>query len=157
LIRAALNIFLSLLLGAIALALCAYYAPDWLEFLQIEAGYLKDWILSTMKAAGSTSSINVWVRFLVQDEQLVFMAFVIVTRVLLYFVLSFIASLISGDAFKVEQDYHDGHEVAAERQRLEAERRAFETRRKEFEAEKDVFEAPRRKFEAEKGAAKAAT
>lgn len=81
--QSASNIFFSLLLGAVALAMCAFYAPDFLETLQIRASYLKDDILHVLTSLGTTSAVNVWIRFLVQDEQLVFMGFVIFMRVLL--------------------------------------------------------------------------
>lgn len=80
------SIVFSLLLGAVALALTAIYAPDTLELFQINAGFLKDDILLVMTNLGTKSNVNVWVRFLVQDEQLVFMGFVIAVRVVLAFV-----------------------------------------------------------------------
>lgn len=82
-IESVFNIFFSLLFGAVALAMCALYAPDTLEMLQINASYLKDDILVVLTGLGTDSSVNVWIRFLVQDEQLVFMGFVILMRVLI--------------------------------------------------------------------------
>lgn len=82
-IESVFNIFFSLLFGAVALALCALYAPETLEALQIQANFFKDDILVIMTSLGTTANVNVWIRFLVQDEQLVFMGFVIVMRVLI--------------------------------------------------------------------------
>ncbi len=82
-IEAVLTIFFSLILGAVSLALCAFYAPDFLEALQINAGFFKEDLLAILTSFGTQSNVNVWIRFLVQDEQLVFMGFVIVSRVVL--------------------------------------------------------------------------
>lgn len=82
-IESVFNIFFSLLFGAIALAFCAFYAPETLESMQINASFLKDDILAVLTGLGTDSSVNVWIRFLVQDEQLVFMGFVILMRVLI--------------------------------------------------------------------------
>ena len=136
LVRAILNIFLSLLVGAFALALCAYYFPEWLESFQIQASKLKDGLLDAMKSAGSSPSINVWVRFLVQDEQLVFMGFVIVARIILFLLLSFFAALLFGGAFRVERNYEERQALEDEREQLAAERRALEEQRRKFEAER---------------------
>lgn len=81
------NIFFSLLLGAFALALCAIYAPEMLELLQIKASLLKDDILWGLTSLGTKANVNVWVRFLVQDQQLVFMGFVIFMRISLALIM----------------------------------------------------------------------
>lgn len=93
-LQSASNIFFSLLLGAFALALCAIYSPDLLEALQINASYLKDDILYVLTSLGTSSNVNVWIRFLVQDEQLVFMGFVIFMRVLLALMMWGINSML---------------------------------------------------------------
>ena len=89
LIEAIFSIFFSLIMGAIGLALCALYAPGFLESLQINASFLKDDILIIFTSLGTQSNVNVWIRFLLQDEQLVFMGFVIASRIIitLFFVL----------------------------------------------------------------------
>lgn len=135
LIRAVLNIFLSMLVGAFALALCAYYYPEWLESFQIQASKLKDWILETMKSAGSTSSINVWLRFLVQDEQLVFMGFVIAARVGLFLLLSLLGTLFFG-AFRDDRLDEERQALESERQQLEADWRTLNEERRRFDTER---------------------
>ncbi|MEM1419405.1 MAG: hypothetical protein AAF661_14045 [Pseudomonadota bacterium] len=77
------NIFFSLLLGALGLALTAIYAPYTLESVQIQAGFLKEDLVAMLTSLGTEPQVNVWIRFLVQDEQLVFMGFVILMRVLI--------------------------------------------------------------------------
>ncbi len=132
LVRATTNIFLSLLLGAVALALCALYFPEQLEFLQIQANHFKDWLLSSMKSIGSTSAVNVWVRFLVKDEQLVFMGFVIVSRILLFFVIGIAIKAVKA-MFGTEDEYEresrekrleEREKAVAERERALKERQA---------------------------------
>ena len=123
LVRATTNIFLSLLLGAVALALCALYFPEQLEFLQIQANHFKDWLLSSMKSIGSTSAVNVWVRFLVKDEQLVFMGFVIVSRILLFFVIG-----IAIKAVKAMFGTEDEYERESREKRLEEREKAIAER-----------------------------
>ena len=95
LIKAILSIALSLIVGAMALALCAYYFPDQLEALQISASYFKDAMMTALTNAGSKASINVWIRFLLSDEQLVFMFFVIGARVVLYMFFTMLGWMFS--------------------------------------------------------------
>lgn len=93
--QSASNIFLSLLLGAFAIALCAIYLPELLEALQIRASHLKDDILWVLTSLGTTANVNVWIRFLVQDEQLVFMGFVIVMRIFLALLMWSVSSVFN--------------------------------------------------------------
>ncbi|MEM6548066.1 MAG: hypothetical protein AAF713_10025 [Pseudomonadota bacterium] len=97
-VEATLTIFLSLFLGALGLACCALYAPETLEVLQIGANHAKDDILAILTGLGTEAGVNVWVRFLVQDEQLVFIGFVIAMRIGLSVLFALLAGMV-GMAF----------------------------------------------------------
>ena len=91
-LAAAGNIFFSLLLGAVALAVVAVQWPEIMEeILNIAAG-LKEHLTNT----GLASKYNVWIKFLLQEQQLVFMGFVIITRILLALLIAFIFYLFTG-------------------------------------------------------------
>ena len=76
---AASTIFFSIILGAVAMAFTAVELPGVFEALQNGAGSLEDLIGDT----GLDPKYNVWVKFLIDDIQLVFMGYVIVMRVLM--------------------------------------------------------------------------
>lgn len=83
LIQSVLSLVASLVLGAVAFTITAIYAPNTLEAVQINAGYLQDAVLLTSQSLGAEANVNVWLRFLVSDQQLVFLGFVILVRVIL--------------------------------------------------------------------------
>lgn len=91
-LAAAGNIFFSLLLGAIALAFVAVQWPDsMVEILDMATG-VKEQLTNT----GLASKYNVWIKFLIGEQQLVFMGFVIVTRILLATLIALIFYLFTG-------------------------------------------------------------
>lgn len=77
---ASINIFFSLVLGAVALVLVAIHLPDVFNSILNGASWLEGKI-------GSTGLLdvkyNVWVRFLIDKSQLTFMFFVLATRIIL--------------------------------------------------------------------------
>ncbi|MEO1330247.1 MAG: hypothetical protein AAFW46_11340 [Pseudomonadota bacterium] len=93
LIESILTIVFSFILGMIGVALCAIYAPEVLEALQINASFLKDDLLVLLTSAGAESNARVWIRFLVADEQLVFLLFVILSRIVLSLFFWFLRSI----------------------------------------------------------------
>jgi len=86
------NIFFSLLLGAVALAVVAVQWPGVMEDIINVAANLKEHLTNT----GLASKYNVWIKFLLQEQQLVFMGFVIVTRIVLAMLIAFIFYLFTG-------------------------------------------------------------
>lgn len=89
-IRAGGIIFLSMLLGAIALGYVGVEHPDYLDSMLDHASDFKTWLLAH---SGLESKYNVWVKFLVQEQQFVFMFFVIVMRLLLLLLVALATSL----------------------------------------------------------------
>jgi len=84
-VRAGGVIFLSLLLGAIALAYVGVEHPDYLDSMLDRASDFKTWLLAH---SGLESKYNVWVKFLVQEQQFVFMFFVIIMRLILLLIVA---------------------------------------------------------------------
>lgn len=82
-VQSVLNIVASLLLGAVAFALTAIYASDTLFMIQDGASSVEQVLLAGFQSAGAESNVMVWIRFLVSDQQLVFLGFVILMRVLI--------------------------------------------------------------------------
>jgi len=78
--RAGGVIFLSLLLGAIALAYVGVEHPGVLNAMLDQASDFKTLLLAN---SGLEDKYNVWVKFLVQEQQFVFMFFVIIMRLIL--------------------------------------------------------------------------
>ena len=78
-LAATANIFFSLLLGAVALAFVAVQFPEIMQVLLTWASWLADQITGTRL----DPKYNVWVMFLIDERQLVFLGFVIVMRILL--------------------------------------------------------------------------
>ena len=89
---AAVNIFLSLIFGAIALVVVAIQFPGFFEVLLDGAGWIENQITTT----GLDPAYNNWVRFLIRDEQLVFLGFVIVMRIMLAMVIGGISGMLGG-------------------------------------------------------------
>lgn len=88
--RAGGIIFLSLLLGAIALAYVGVEYPGTLDSMLDRASDFKTWLLSH---SGLQAKYNVWVKFLVQEQQFVFMFFVILMRLILLLIVALASGL----------------------------------------------------------------
>lgn len=73
------NIFVSLVLGALAMGLVWYFSPETMQNLFQFASGVKTWLTSL----GIEPTYNNFIWFLIEERQLVFMGFVIVTRVVL--------------------------------------------------------------------------
>lgn len=73
-------IFLSFVLGAILMALTAYYSVEWFDKILDSASDLKAWLSNDWLPL----EVNVWFKFLLKDEALVLMFFTMAARVLLY-------------------------------------------------------------------------
>lgn len=73
------NIFTSLILGALAMGVVWYLSPDLMQsFFQSASGF-KTWLTSL----GIEPKYNNFLWFLIEERQLVFMGFVIATRVVM--------------------------------------------------------------------------
>jgi hypothetical protein len=83
------NIVVSLLLGAIALAVVGINFPETLDKIINVAGTVKGYLVNTNLAA----KYNVWVRLLLEEKQLVFMFFTVLARVLMSIVTWFLVLL----------------------------------------------------------------
>lgn len=81
---ASANIFFSLVLGAIALVFVSIQFPQVFSAVLDLAGWVKNGITHT----GLDIKYNNWVRFLIGEEQLTFMFFVVTTRILLALIVS---------------------------------------------------------------------
>jgi hypothetical protein len=73
------NIFTSLVLGALAFGFVFIKFPGAMEQILNVAAGLKLWLTSR----GVSPEYNNWIRVLLEERQLVFMGFTIVTRVLI--------------------------------------------------------------------------
>jgi len=91
-ISATFTIFISFFLGALAFAFVGVSAPELMESLFDGAGYIKD----SISQSGLDPQYNVWVRFLIEESQIVYMGFVIGTRIVISVVFAVIADLIFG-------------------------------------------------------------
>jgi len=76
------NIFLSLILGALMLALVGYNYPEALSEMLGWARELKVWITTR----GVEPKYNIWLELLLEERQLLFMFFTIIARILLFIV-----------------------------------------------------------------------
>jgi hypothetical protein len=72
------NIFASLVFGALAMGLVWYFSPETMQSMFLAASGVKTWLTSL----GLDPKYNNFLLFLIEDRQLVFMGFVIATRVL---------------------------------------------------------------------------
>lgn len=95
LFEAIVTIVFSFFLGMIAVVLMALYAPETLEAIQIQASGWKDSFIVLLTNVGAQSNVKVWVRFLLADEQLVFLAFTILARIFLTLFMLSLRSLWS--------------------------------------------------------------
>lgn len=73
------NIFASLILGALAMGTVWYLSPETIQSLFQSASGLKSWLTNL----GIEPKYNNFIWFLIEERQLVFMGFVIATRVAL--------------------------------------------------------------------------
>lgn len=89
-VRAGGVIFLSLLLGALALAYVGVEHPMYLDSMLDHASDFKTWLLAN---SGLEAKYNVWVKFLIQEQQFVFMFFVILMRILLLLIVALATGL----------------------------------------------------------------
>jgi hypothetical protein len=76
------NIVLSLILGAVLLALVGVHSPETLSALLHWSHSVKEIITGT----SLDPKYNVWIEFLLDDRQLVFMFFVVLARIVLWLV-----------------------------------------------------------------------
>ncbi|MEZ5851023.1 MAG: hypothetical protein R3D68_10295 [Hyphomicrobiaceae bacterium] len=83
------NVVVSLIIGAIALALVGINYPETLDELITAATTVKSWIV----ASGLPTKYNVWVKLLLEEKQLVFMFFTIMARIALSLLTWVIGSL----------------------------------------------------------------
>ncbi len=73
------NIFLSLVLGAIAFGFVFLKYPDTMNQILDAASGLKTWLITR----GLSPEYNNWIRVLLEERQLAFMGFTIVARIAL--------------------------------------------------------------------------
>lgn len=90
--RVSMTIFLSLILGALAMVYVGIEYPQVLNDLLDGANNAKTWLTST-NVTGIDVHYNVWFKFIVKEEQFVFMFFVVVTRILLLLLFSGMSAL----------------------------------------------------------------
>lgn len=81
---ASTNIFLSLILGAAAFAFIGVQFPDVMNMILDGASTVESWLAQT----GLPVRYNIWVKFLIDEQQLTFMFFVIVARIFIAMVLT---------------------------------------------------------------------
>lgn len=91
-LRVSTTIFLSLILGALAMVYVGIEYPQVLNDLLDGANNAKTWLTSSA-VTGIDVHYNVWFKFIVKEEQFVFMFFVVVTRILLLLIFSGMSSL----------------------------------------------------------------
>ena len=89
-LSATFTIFFSVILGAVALAFVAVQFPEVLQTLLNIAGSVEDQITGT----GLDPTYNVWIEFLIDQRQIVFLAFVIVIRIILAAIVSAFAGMM---------------------------------------------------------------
>jgi hypothetical protein len=85
------NFFLSIVLGAFAMGVFWYYYPDQFVQLQRSASVVREWIVAR---AWSTRSETIF-RFLLEDRQLLLIAFVLAIRFLLGLIVLPFRALLS--------------------------------------------------------------
>jgi hypothetical protein len=84
------NVLLSLVLGAIAVAMVGIHYPETLSMLLGWARELKLMITGM----GLEPKYNIWVELLLEERQLLFMGFTIVARIILSLITGFIGLLL---------------------------------------------------------------
>ncbi|MGI9523911.1 MAG: hypothetical protein ACR2PG_19940 [Hyphomicrobiaceae bacterium] len=86
-LRAGGVIFMSLVLAAVALVYVGIEHPSALEGMLVHASQFKE-VLTDTSYTGLDVRYNVWVKFLLQEQQFVFMFFVIVMRIVLLLIFT---------------------------------------------------------------------
>lgn len=76
------TLFLSLVLGAVAMGFFWLYFPNQFVALQRSAAVTHEWLAAHAGSAGSNRTESI-LRFLIEDRQLLLMSFVLVTRLAL--------------------------------------------------------------------------
>lgn len=84
------NVLLSLILGAIGVAMVGIHYPETLSMLLGWARELK-LIITGM---GLEPRYNIWVELLLEERQLLFMGFTIVARIILSLIIGFVGLLL---------------------------------------------------------------
>ncbi|MCB1511125.1 MAG: hypothetical protein KDJ36_09485 [Hyphomicrobiaceae bacterium] len=87
LLRTSSVIFLSLILSAMLLIYIGLWYPETLDRMQVNAGLVKDWLTNSANT-GINVRYNVWVRFFIQEQQLLFMFLVVIMRIALLLVFA---------------------------------------------------------------------
>lgn len=83
------NIFFSLVLGALAMGVVWYLYPEIMQQLFQAASGVKAWLVNL----GLPPKYNNFVWFLIEERQLVFMGFVMVTRIAMAIVIAILMAL----------------------------------------------------------------
>jgi hypothetical protein len=86
---ASANIFVSLVLGALAMGAVWYFYPETMQAFFQHASGVKSWLVSR----GLAATYNNFLWFLIEERQLVFMGFVMVTRIVLASIVSLLFKL----------------------------------------------------------------
>jgi len=92
-LRATATIFLSVILGALVFAYMAVQFPDAMESVFAAAGYVRGLMVDSGLVP---PRYNVWVMFLVAEQQLVFLGFVILMRILMAMVAGAVSNSFGG-------------------------------------------------------------
>lgn len=74
-----LNLFFSIIVGAVMLAYIMVNFPDFANDILGAAAQVQDWL----NGIGIPSKYNVWVIFLIGEQQIVFVFFVILARIIM--------------------------------------------------------------------------
>jgi hypothetical protein len=86
------NVLLSLVLGAIAIAMVGIHYPETLSMLLGWAREMKLFITSR----GLEPKYNIWVELLLEERQLLFMGFTIAARIVLSLLTGIIGLILTG-------------------------------------------------------------
>jgi hypothetical protein len=84
---ASANIFLSLIFGALCMGAIWYLAPEHMQQLFMYASGVKAWIVGL----GLPAKYNNFLWFLIEEKQLVYMGFVMITRIALAVLVAVVA------------------------------------------------------------------
>lgn len=86
--------FVSVIVASVALVSLGFYAPDLSNEMLNAAGGVENWLKDTLlPRAGVPSTVNYWTRWLIDDNQLLFLFFVVIARVLIAMCLAAINGL----------------------------------------------------------------
>ncbi len=87
--RTFFTFFVSVIVASIALVSLGFYAPDLSNQMLNAAGGVENWLRdSLLPGAGVPSTVNYWTRWLIDDNQLLFLFFVVVARVVISMILA---------------------------------------------------------------------